>query len=50
MDKFTDKNCKDNNICNCGHSSYKYFDSYEELEVYACNQCGEMYLKVESKK
>lgn len=30
----------DDRICECGHSYYRHFDSYEEMEPAGCKYCG----------
>lgn len=30
----------DDRICECGHSYYRHFDSYEEMEPVGCKYCG----------
>lgn len=29
----------DNRICNCGHSYYRHFDSYERMQNVGCKYC-----------
>ena len=30
----------DGRICVCGHSYYRHFDSYEDMEACGCKYCG----------
>lgn len=30
----------DDRICECGHSYYRHFDSYEDMEACGCKYCG----------
>lgn len=30
----------DDRICTCGHSYYRHFDSYEDMEPVGCKYCG----------
>jgi hypothetical protein len=30
----------DNRICKCGHSYYRHFDSYEDMEACGCKYCN----------
>lgn len=32
-------NFGDNRICKCGHSYYRHFDTYEEMEAVGCKYC-----------
>lgn len=32
-------NYGDNKICKCGHSYYRHFDTYEDMEVCGCKYC-----------
>lgn len=34
------KNYGDNRICECGHTYYRHFDSYEQMEACGCKYCG----------
>lgn len=33
-------NYGDDRICICGHSYYRHFDPYEEMEAVGCKYCG----------
>ena len=33
------KNYGDNRECECGHSYYRHFDSYERMEAVGCKYC-----------
>jgi hypothetical protein len=33
-------NFGDDKICKCGHSYYRHFDSYEQMEAIGCKYCG----------
>ena len=33
------KNYGDNKLCACGHSYYRHFDSYENMEAVGCKYC-----------
>lgn len=30
----------DNRVCECGHSYYRHFDTYEEMATVGCKYCG----------
>lgn len=30
----------DNRMCECGHSYYRHFDSYEDMSASGCKYCG----------
>lgn len=34
------KNFGDDKECECGHSYYRHFDSYENMEACGCKYCG----------
>ena len=33
-------NFGDDKKCKCGHSYYRHFDSYEQMEAIGCKYCG----------
>jgi hypothetical protein len=33
-------NYGDNRECECGHSYYRHFDSYEQMDAVGCKYCG----------
>lgn len=35
-----DPNFGDDRICECGHSYYRHFDSYEDMSPVGCKYCG----------
>lgn len=39
----------DDRICKCGHSYYRHFDSYDEMEVVGCKYCDCYYFEEETK-
>lgn len=38
--KVYNPNYGDNRICKCGHSYYRHFDSWEDMENVGCKYCG----------
>lgn len=30
----------DNRVCKCGHTYYRHFDSYEDMDACGCKYCG----------
>lgn len=30
----------DERVCQCGHTYYRHFDTYEEMEAVGCKYCG----------
>ena len=34
------KNFGDDKECECGHSYYRHFDTYEDMEACGCKYCG----------
>lgn len=30
----------DNKLCECGHTYYRHFDPYEDMEPVGCKYCG----------
>lgn len=39
-EKFYNPNYGDDKICKCGHTYYRHFDPYEEMESLGCKYCG----------
>jgi len=37
-----------NSICECGHSYYRHFDSYENMDSVGCKYCGCYDFKIKS--
>uniref|UniRef100_A0AB39C7D2 Uncharacterized protein n=1 Tax=Bacillus phage KoopaTroopa TaxID=3234046 RepID=A0AB39C7D2_9CAUD len=33
-------NFGDDKVCECGHTYYRHFDSYEDMEACGCKYCG----------
>lgn len=42
-------NYGDNRMCVCGHTYYRHFDPWEDMEAVGCKYCGcEEFIEVES--
>ncbi len=40
VSKSYNKNFGDDKECECGHSYYRHFDTYENMEACGCKYCG----------
>ena len=40
IDNKYNPNFGDNKICKCGHTYYRHFDSYEDMDPVGCKYCG----------
>ncbi|MFA6198993.1 MAG: hypothetical protein WC679_01140 [Bacteroidales bacterium] len=43
------KNYGDDRICKCGHSYYRHFDSWEDMNSIGCKYCCCFYFEEEDK-
>jgi len=40
IDRKYNQNYGDDMVCICGHTYYRHFDSYEDMEAVGCKYCG----------